>query len=617
MKKGKKIMARALSISLCLGLIAGSGTASAKSTDSETGRLPTMGWSSWNLYMKNINEQKIKSQASALVSTGLNEKGYQYVVVDDGCLMATRDSNGKLQPDLAKFPNGFQTLGNYIHGLNLKFGMYNVGGTMTCTKLAGSYNHEFTDAKTYSEWGTDFLKYDFCNNPLVKMPLDPTTGESVNTSFQETVLDTMAKEAPVVRKIVVKKMKDGVATEIKTVEIGSSNTTISDGAQLDFGYGADTPCLGMLDSNDNFTKRGSGTLAFSMSASEMEPEAKYLVDVYCVNGDKTRLLSMKVNEGTANYPYFYLQSEKTAGWSVADAQARTLQNVPLVEGENSIEFYLDKGDAHRSYQQDAARSFQAISVAFDAVPRNIVLNVCEWGWTHPYEGWGADVGHSWRTTTDITTSAGSVWWNNHPQGQSIMQIYEKNVILDEYAGPYGYNDADMLAVGLSGIDAEQNKSHFSLWCMMAAPLITGADLTNASQQTLSILGNEKAIALDQDDLCLQAKRFKQENNKDYLVKPLADGSVAVCMFNKAATAQNGSLTMSEIVAATTVKATGNGTAHLTQVQKAMFTDTFANAVDYTTEEIWSNEMSSVAADGSLTSNIPAYGVRVYKIAPAV
>ena len=128
--------------------------------------------------------------------------------------------------------------------------MYNVGGTMTCTKLAGSYNHEFTDAKTYSEWGTDFLKYDFCNNPLVKMPLDPTTGESVNTSFQETVLDTMAKEAPVVRKIVVKKMKDGVATEIKTVEIGSSNTTISDGAQLDFGYGADTPCLGMLDSND-------------------------------------------------------------------------------------------------------------------------------------------------------------------------------------------------------------------------------------------------------------------------------------------------------------------------------------------------------------------------------
>ena len=125
-----------------------------------------------------------------------------------------------------------------------------------------------------------------------------------------------------------------------------------------------------------------------------------------------------------------------------------------MEGENSIEFYLDKGDAHRSYQQDAARSFQAISVAFDAVPRNIVLNVCEWGWTHPYEGWGADVGHSWRTTTDITTSAGSVWWNNHPQGQSIMQIYEKNVILDEYAGPYGYNDADMLAVGLSGINAE-------------------------------------------------------------------------------------------------------------------------------------------------------------------
>lgn len=101
-----------------------------------------------------------------MVSAGLNAQGYEYVIIDDGCLAANRN-NGYLQPQTNKFPNGFAVVGDYLHNAGLKFGMYNAAGTKTCANLAGSYNFEYRDAQTFADWGVDYLKYDFCNNPLV------------------------------------------------------------------------------------------------------------------------------------------------------------------------------------------------------------------------------------------------------------------------------------------------------------------------------------------------------------------------------------------------------------------------------------------------------------------
>ncbi|WP_195986127.1 FIVAR domain-containing protein [Clostridium sp. D33t1_170424_F3] len=580
------------------------------------GRLPTMGWCSWNLYQQNISEAKIKSQADAMVSKGLADKGYEYVIVDDGCLQGGRDAEGNLQPQWNKFPNSFKPVSDYVHGLDLKFGMYNSAGTKTCAGLAGSYNHEARDAQTFADWGIDFLKYDFCYNPLIPMPLEPIPGESNGQSFTTTTISSMDVPAPAIPKFVVKKVKDGVETVLQTVNITSENTTLTGGAVIDNGY--NPQCLGMLDANADLSKAGMGTVKFQMD--EIDPMAKYAVDVYCVHNDKTRWLSMQVNPDTATYNKFYIQSAATGDWNSANAKARTIYNVPLQQGENRISFYLDKQDIIDAYQQDSIRSYTAMADALDATGRDVVLNICDWGWSKPNE-WGKDVGHFWRTTTDITPYAGRVDWSGGgAKGQSVMGVYERNVILDEYAGPYGYNDPDMLTVGLSGLNMEQNKSHFSLWCMMAAPLLLGTDLTTASQQVLDIIGNEKIIALDQDALCLQAKRFKQVGNTDYLVKPLADGSVALCIFNKASTTQDASIAMSEVAAAASAKVTAKGSEHLTAEQKALFTNAFANAGSYASEELWTGEKADVASDANISVNLPAYGVKVFKLsssAPAV
>lgn len=610
MKHLKRGLASVLAAVLVATSVAVTPAVTAEAKSEGLGRLPTMGWCSWNLYQSNISEEKIETQAQALVDKGLRDKGYDYVIIDDGCLEGSRNAEGKLHPQTNKFPNGFVPISEFIHDRDMKFGMYNSAGTKTCAGFAGSYNHEYTDAQTFASWNIDFLKYDFCYNPLGTLPLEPIEGEKNGQSFTTTTMSGMSFEAPAIPKIVVKKMKDGVETVVKTVDVSTENVTTENGALVDTAY--NPPCMGMLDSTADLNKAGVATLHFDMD--EIDETAKYTVDVYCVHADKTRWLSMQVNPDTAQYSKFYIQSAKTSDWNSANAAARSIYNVPLREGANEIQFYLDKNDVKDAYQQDTARSYLAMSSALDATGRDVVINVCDWGWAQPYSGWAKELGHFWRTTTDITPWAGRVAWDG--QTQAVLPIYERNVILDEYAGPYGYNDPDMLTVGLSGLNAEQNKSHFSLWCMMASPLLLGTDVANAPQSVLDIVGNEKVIALDQDELCLQAKRFKQVGDTDYLVKPLADGSVALCIFNKASSAKDAGIPMGEVAAAASAKATAKGSEHLTDAQKALFTDTFANAANYTSEELWSNETADLAAADAISVNVPAYGVKVYKLTPA-
>ena len=126
---------------------------------------PPMGWNSWNTFGPNINEELIRTTADIMVSEGFLAAGYEYLVIDDCWAEMTRDENGKLTASREKFPNGMKAVADYVHSKGLKFGMYSSAGSLTCAGYPASFDHEFTDAQTFAEWGVDFLKYDYCFKP--------------------------------------------------------------------------------------------------------------------------------------------------------------------------------------------------------------------------------------------------------------------------------------------------------------------------------------------------------------------------------------------------------------------------------------------------------------------
>lgn len=127
---------------------------------------PPMGFNTWNTFGEDINEAVIKETADAMVSTGLLEAGYNYLVIDDCWSEKERDTvTGKIIPDHVKFPNGMKVVSDYVHSKGLLFGMYSCAGTRTCANYPGSFDHEFIDAETFAEYGADFLKYDYCFQP--------------------------------------------------------------------------------------------------------------------------------------------------------------------------------------------------------------------------------------------------------------------------------------------------------------------------------------------------------------------------------------------------------------------------------------------------------------------
>ena len=129
---------------------------------------PPMGWNSWNTFGENINEKMIFETADVMAESGLRDKGYEYLVIDDCWSLRERDENGRLVPDPEKFPHGMKAVADYVHSKGLKFGMYSCAGNMTCAGYPGSYEHEFVDAETFASWDVDFLKYDYCyHSPIL------------------------------------------------------------------------------------------------------------------------------------------------------------------------------------------------------------------------------------------------------------------------------------------------------------------------------------------------------------------------------------------------------------------------------------------------------------------
>jgi alpha-galactosidase len=131
--------------------------------DNGLARTPPMGWNSWNKYAcKGLNEKVVRETADAMVSNGMKDAGYQFVIIDD-CWQTGRDAEGNIVADAERFPSGIKALADYIHAKGLKFGIYSDAGAMTCAKRPGSVGHEYQDAKQYATWGVDYLKEDWCS----------------------------------------------------------------------------------------------------------------------------------------------------------------------------------------------------------------------------------------------------------------------------------------------------------------------------------------------------------------------------------------------------------------------------------------------------------------------
>mmetsp|Transcript_22050 Transcript_22050/g.52724 ORF Transcript_22050/g.52724 Transcript_22050/m.52724 type:complete len:288 (+) Transcript_22050:709-1572(+) len=167
--------------------------------------------------------------------------------------------------------------------------------------------------------------------------------------------------------------------------------------------------------------------------------------------------------------------------------------------------------------------------ALNATGRPILYSMCEWGVDDPAV-WGMKVGNSWRTTQDIA-----------PSWESVLTILAKNNEWADYAGPGGFNDPDMLEVGVSansfgpGLTEAEERSHFVLWSLMKAPLLIGADLRNISANSLELLKNPEVIAVNQDPLGIQGRLVNPTGSgipsAQVWAGPLEGGAVAVALFN--------------------------------------------------------------------------------------
>ncbi|WP_305788081.1 glycoside hydrolase family 27 protein [Symbioplanes lichenis] len=377
--------------------------------DNGVARTPPMGWNSWNSFGCTINEGLIRQTADAIVSSGMRDAGYQYVVVDDCWFNPNRDSAGNLQGDPTRFPSGMKALGDYLHARGLKFGLYQVPLDKTCAQYFGSYpgatgvnGHETQDARQFAAWGVDFLKYDWCS----------PTG-SIN---------------------------DQVAT-------------------------------------------------FSR---------------------------------------------------MRDALAATGR--PIVYSINSNSIHAKTG---------------------------------------PQRNWG-DVANMWRTTEDITNAWDTGQTNGYPMG--IRNIVDVTVPLSGYARPGAFNDPDMMEVGRGGMTDTEMRSHFALWAVLASPLIAGNDVRSMNEATRSILTNSRLIAINQDSLGLQAVQVSGDSSQRVLAKRLANGDIAVALFNSGGSTRT---------ITTTAAAVGRSGSSFTLV------------------DAWTG--ATTTTSGTISASVPAHGTAVFRL----
>ncbi|HEX3739799.1 MAG TPA: glycoside hydrolase family 27 protein [Terriglobales bacterium] len=241
----------------------------------------------------------------------------------------------------------------------------------------------------------------------------------------------------------------------------------------------------------------------------------------------------------------------------SDAGAKTCQGRPAGLGHEYQDalMYASWGVDYLKYdwcntlpEQDARASYANIRQALDATGRPIVLSICEWGKNQPWL-WGQEVGGNlWRTTGDIQDRwAGKKEWSpGNCCSNGMLAIVDENEPLYFAAGPGHWNDPDMLEVGNGGMTTTEYRSHFSLWTIMAAPLIAGNDLRNMTADIHDILTNKEVIAVDQDPLGRQGRRVAKDGDLEIWSKEMQDGSRAVVLLNRGGSAHEITVNWREI-----------------------------------------------------------------------
>ena len=496
------------------------------------GRLPAMGWNSWNAFGSGNTEKLTKLMADKLVELGLDKLGYKYLVLDDGCYKSEREE-GKLANEAVKFPNGFKALSDYIHAKGLKFGMYNDIGTNLCAGAAvGTCGFEKIDAKAYIDWGVDFLKIDNCyylwDNATFSNP------ENARYVF-----------APNIKAIEIKKINDIEENSLKLP--ASQGKLCGAGASVKNDY---VTGLGTFDgTNTGVSPVGpmSSELHFEFDAPQ---DGTYELKVTYASGRENgcgEWLQLAC-EQEGNYEIFYDDFLPASPSPETFMESQAIK-ITLKKGSNIIRLMN-----HRR-QENTLCSYAAMLQGLnEAKPdHEVLLSLCEWGKTQP-QNWGYKVGNSWRILNDITFrvgrdgDAGYGEWID-PGTPSVTSQYNKAVIMDEFSGlEKGWNDPDMLMIGMNGLTRQMNETHFTMWCMMNSPLMLGLDLRRVKKgdELYNIIANSALIALNQDALGIQAKRILSTiqteeapdkayitdcDRVDILAKPLSDGSLALCFIN--------------------------------------------------------------------------------------
>lgn len=564
------------------------------------GHLPAMGWNSWNAFGSGNTEALTKAMADKMVELGLDQLGYQYIVLDDGCYMPVR-IDGKLANETEKFPSGFKALADYIHARGLKFGMYNDIGTNLCAGAAvGTCGHEATDAKSYIDWDVDFLKVDNC----YYLWDNATFSDATNARYVY---------APNIRGIQIR--GENIDLSLQAVKDGKIT---GNGAMIKEDYVTNIGTFDGTGPDQTPVGEESGELEFVI---KVPTEGDYQLSVTYATGQEPGVGSwLQVAVGEKNisrifYDDFLPETESTEDFKISDPIT-----VHFTSGENLIRLMN-----HRR-QENTLHSYAALLKGFNDVKpdHDVILSICEWGKTQP-QNWGYKVGDSWRILNDITFRVGSdgdpgagAWIEDYTT--SVTTQYSKAVIMDEFAGlDKGWNDPDMLMIGMNGLNDVMCKTHMTMWCMMNSPLMLGLDLRRVQKGDAlwKIIANEKVISLNQDALGIPSKRIyssksvnspdteyiRDMDRVDILAKPLADGSVAVSFINVSdKDMQEGyQITVDEIVAKI-------GHKMVDQFK-------FEQAKKYLITDVWTNEQKEDSDRVFTISKIDAYDNYTYIITP--
>lgn len=552
----------------------------------KSGLLPLMGWNSWNAFGSGNTEELTKQTADQIIALGLDKLGYQYVILDDGCYKSER-VNGKLSNEEVKFPSGFRALADYIHAKDLKFGMYNdIGDRLCAGAWVGTCGYEEEDAQSYIDWDIDFIKVDNCyylwDNATFANP------ENAQYTF-----------APKIQSI--KLSGNGIQREYHAVTEGRLTGTCGVKTQDYVHY------IGTIDgTNVGTTPVGPqwGELEFTV---EVPSSGEYEITLHYLSGKE---------EGTGNWLQLAVGDWKNEVRYYDDL----LDEVCEFADSKPIKLTLNAGKNvirimnHRR-QENTLNSYSTLLNEMNAInpDHHILLSTCEWGKTQP-QNWAYKLAVSWRILNDITFAVGAdgdwghACWESDNTA-SITSQYNKAVVMWKYAGlEKGWNDPDMMVIGMNGLTLDMNKTHMAMWCMMNAPLMLGLDLRRIQKgdELYEIIANEELIALNQDPLGIQARRIftsltdenvdleyiTNNDRVDILAKPLANGDIALSFLNLSSEEKGSfSITVQQIV-----EYLGYDVA-----------ETFQKAEHFTVKDLWSKNSSIVTGQTFTVDHLPAHG----------